>query len=170
VPGWIGARSVKWLGRITLLERPSPNYFQSKAYRMQREIDPLNPRDVSAGQALDQIPLNAVILSPNAAQAVAAGLVQVRGWAMGSGGASLAEVMVSPDGGKHWTRARVSLGGTSWTWSLWEVTLQLPPGHHTLVARATDCTGARQPETINATWNVKGYNNNAWHRVTIHSV
>ncbi len=45
VPGWIGARSVKWLGRITLLEEPSSNYFQSSAYRMQREINPLDPRD-----------------------------------------------------------------------------------------------------------------------------
>ena len=42
VPGWIGARSVKWLGRISLLEEPSPNYFQSQAYRDQREIDPEN--------------------------------------------------------------------------------------------------------------------------------
>ena len=36
VPGWIGARSVKWLGRIHLLEKPSQNYFQAQAYRDQR--------------------------------------------------------------------------------------------------------------------------------------
>ena len=34
VPGSIGARSVKWLTRITLGEEPSRNYFQRKAYRL----------------------------------------------------------------------------------------------------------------------------------------
>jgi sulfite oxidase len=50
------------------------------------------------------------------------------------------------------------------------VTLELARGHHTLVARATDETGATQPQTVSATWNVKGCNNNAWHRVTIRAV
>ena len=64
VPGWIGARSVKWLGRIVLRTDPSPNYFQSRAYRVQREINPNDPRDVSAGSAISAVPLNAVILDP----------------------------------------------------------------------------------------------------------
>lgn len=64
VPGWIGARSVKWLGRITLTAEPSGNYFQSKAYRIQREADPRDPRDVSAGDALSEAPLNSVIVAP----------------------------------------------------------------------------------------------------------
>ncbi|HSU84889.1 MAG TPA: molybdopterin-dependent oxidoreductase, partial [Thermoanaerobaculia bacterium] len=34
VPGYIGARSVKWISRITLQESPSDNYFQAKAYRL----------------------------------------------------------------------------------------------------------------------------------------
>jgi sulfite oxidase len=170
VPGWIGARSVKWLGRITLLEEPSPNYFQSRAYRMQREVDPRKPYDVSAGVALSDVPLNVVILDPSPGQVVGAGRVRVRGWAIGTGGRPLTEVVVSPDAGHHWRRARISLAGTAWTWSFWEVTLELEPGHHTLAARATDSTGATQPPTVSATWNVKGYNNNAWHRVTIHAV
>jgi sulfite oxidase len=170
VPGWIGARSVKWLGRITLLEEPSPNYFQSKAYRLQRVSNPLHPRDVSAGVALTEVPVNAVILEPSPDQQVAAGRVRVRGWAIGTGGRSLARVMVSPDGGRRWIGARISLGGEPWTWSLWEAALDLDPGQHTLLVRALDSSGATQPETVGATWNVKGYNNNAWHRTTIHVV
>jgi hypothetical protein len=38
-----------------------------------------------------------------------------------------------------------------------------------LAVRATDTGGATQPPTVNETWNVKGYNNNAWHRVAIRS-
>jgi sulfite oxidase len=34
VPGYIGARSVKWLERIIVQAEPSQNYFQRKAYRL----------------------------------------------------------------------------------------------------------------------------------------
>jgi len=167
VPGWIGARSVKWLGRITLLKEPSPNYFQRKAYRMQREVDPQDSRDVSRGAALSEIPLNSVILHPTPAHAIPAGRVHVYGWAMGSGGCSLTAVEVSSNGGHDWTQARIVTGGAGWTWSLWETRLDLAPGRHTLVVRATDAAGVPQPPDTTATRNVKGYNNNAWHRATI---
>ena len=52
-------------------------------------------------------------------------------------------------------------------WSFWEAALQLSPGCHILAVRATDSAGETQPPSLSATWNVKGYNNNAWHRVAI---
>lgn len=170
VPGWIGARSVKWLGRITLLEEPSSNYFQSSAYRMQREINPHDPRDVSRGAALTEVPLNAVMLEPAPDQVVQAGRVHIRGWAMGSGGRPVTAVEVSINGGQNWRRARILSAGAAWTWAFWEAVLDLAPGHYTLAARAADGVGATQPPTVNATWNVKGYNNNAWHEVMIRAV
>ncbi|MBA3258352.1 MAG: molybdopterin-dependent oxidoreductase, partial [Gemmatimonadales bacterium] len=125
VPGWIGARSVKWLGRITLLEEPSSNYFQRRAYRVQRELDPSDPRDVSAGIPLSAVPLNAVILEPVPDQIVRAGRVRVRGWAMGSGGRPLTAVELSPNDGRDWVRARISDEGSGWTWTFWESDLEL---------------------------------------------
>jgi sulfite oxidase len=167
VPGWIGARSVKWLGRIVLRTDPSLNYFQSRAYRIQREVNPADPRDVSAGTAISAVPLNAVVLEPTDDQVVPAGQVSVRGWAMGSGGRDVVAVEVSPDDGHHWIRARIAADDDAWAWSFWEAMIDLPPGRHTLVVRATDAGGETQPATVDATWNVKGYSNNAWHRVTI---
>jgi sulfite oxidase len=167
VPGWIGARSVKWLGRIRLSAEPSPNYFQSRAYRFQREVDPRDPRDITAGVALSAVPLNAVILHPTADQVVPAGPLLVRGWAMGSGGRPVTSVELSPNGGRDWVLARIAATGAAWSWSFWEAALQLSPGCHTLVVRATDSAGETQPPNLSATWNVKGYNNNAWHRVAV---
>lgn len=167
VPGWIGARSVKWLGRITLREDPSPNYFQAKAYRVQREIDRGNPRDVSGGIALTGVPLNAVITEPRPDEVVRAGRVRVRGWAMGSAGRSLTSVEVSSTGGAEWIAARILAEETGWSWALWETSLQLTRGCHTLTVRATDAGGEVQPGDVSATWNVKGYNNNAWYRVAV---
>jgi hypothetical protein len=74
---------------------------------------------------------------------------------------------LSPNGGRDWVRAPISVEGAAWTWSFWEAALHLAPGCHTLAVRATDSAGETQPPTVSATWNVKGYNNNAWHRVLI---
>ncbi len=169
VPGWIGARSVKWLGRITLRAEPSNNYFQSKAYRTQRWLDPDRHRDVSAGDALGEVPLNAIIVVPTAGAEVRAGAVTVRGWAMGSSSRPLLSVEVSADGGE-WHEARINVLGTIWTWSFWEAVLPLRPGPHILAVRATDRAGITQPANLRDTWNVKGYANNAWHRVAIIAV
>jgi sulfite oxidase len=169
VPGWIGARSVKWLGRITLSAEPSPNYFQRKAYRVQRVRNPADPRDVSDGEALSRIAVNSVIAEPSPGQVVPAGRLRVRGWAIGTEGQPLAGIEVSPNACDDWVPARIRPGGSRWTWSLWEAELDLPPGEHTIAVRASDVAGGAQPETVSATWNVKGYANNAWHRVTITS-
>jgi len=167
VPGWIGARSVKWLGRIRLSEAPSENYFQSKAYRHLRHASPDDPRDVSGGVPLSGVPLNSMILSPAAEETVPPGPVQVRGWAMGSAGRVLTSIECSADDGAHWTRARVVVPAKPWTWTFWEVELTLAPGRHVLATRASDAGGAPQPEHLDEAWNVKGYSNNAWHRVPI---
>ena len=33
MPGYIGARSVKWLGRIIVRDRPSTNHYVASAYK-----------------------------------------------------------------------------------------------------------------------------------------
>ena len=170
VPGWIGARSVKWLGRITLRKDPTPNYFQTQAYRVQREIDVANPSDVSRGVALSEVPVNAVILEPLRNQRVTAGKVPIRGWAMGSAARRVTRVEVSADEGSNWTVAKILPQESAWTWTFWEAALDLRPGRYTLTVRATDSSGATQPPDIGAAWNVKGYSNNAWHRVAIQVV
>jgi sulfite oxidase len=167
VPGWIGARSVKWLGRITLRRDPSPNYFQSKAYRIQREVSAHDDRNGSAGIALTEVPVNAVILHPAPGQTLKAGRTVARGWAMGSGGRSVSRVELSCNSGVDWVSARIEVLGQAGTWSLWSAVADLAPGPHTLVVRATDSAGTTQPVALESTWNVKGYGNNAWHRVAV---
>jgi sulfite oxidase len=165
VPGWIGARSVKWLGQIVARAEPSANYFQTKAYRVQRAVTPHDARDVSRGASLGEFPLNAVILDPQPGQTLKAGTVTLRGWAIGHGGCPLVGVEISPDAGSHWIPARPTTSGDAWTWTLWEARIPLAPGSHTLAVRARDASGRSQPAAVQETWNVKGYCNNAWHRV-----
>jgi sulfite oxidase len=74
VPGFVGARSVKWLERIELRDQPWDGFFQSTAYR------PLTPEAEAApgaGIPLGDVALNSDILAPADGGHVAAGVLEV---------------------------------------------------------------------------------------------
>jgi sulfite oxidase len=167
VPGWIGARSVKWLASIRLQGEPSDNYFQRVAYR-------LFPAHVDAdnvvweeGAMLGELPVNSIVTSPRAGARLPAGGVRVEGLALAGGGRDVARVEVSADGGRSWRLARLGERRERWAWRLWELTIELPAGRHELVARAWDDAAQSQPPDLEQVWNFKGYMNNAWHRVAV---
>lgn len=167
VPGYIGARSVKWLSRITLQEAPSDNYFQSKAYRLFPASVGPETVDWSTGMMLGESPVNSVICSPVSGERLPAGPVTVRGWALAGGGREIARVEVSADGGRTWTTAERGCCESGWSWCFWGAPLNLPPGEHEIVCRAFDAAAQTQPAHPSQVWNFKGYANNAWHRVRV---
>jgi sulfite oxidase len=166
VPGYIGARSVKWLSRITLRESPSDNYFQAKAYRLFPSSVGPETVDWEKGMMLGESPVNSVICSPAEGEALAAGRVTVRGWAVAGGGREVARVDVSADGGATWRTADLG-SGAGWTWRFWEAPLDLATGEHEICCRAFDSAAQTQPGRPAEVWNFKGYANNAWHRVRV---
>ena len=105
VPGYIGARSVKWLERIELRAKPWQGYFQHVVYRLLPEDGTPGP---GAGMPLGLVALNADVLSPADGQTVAAGPVEVRGYAFAGGERHVARVDVSLDGGTTWHRPSCS--------------------------------------------------------------
>jgi sulfite oxidase len=166
VPGYIGARSVKWLSAITLQEEPSDNYFQAVAYRLfPQNVDHTNV-DWDTGLMLGPFNVNSLILSPDEGETLAAGTVTVRGMAFG-GEREIARAEVSADGGRTWTVADLGPDRARWAWRLWEARLDLPAGAHEIVCRAWDTAAQTQPEHPAQVWNFKGYMNNAWHRVRV---
>jgi sulfite oxidase len=166
VPGFIGARSVKWLGAITLRAEPSDNYFQAEAYRVLAQPVAEDPRDVRSGVPLDRAPLNSAILRPESGAVVRAGPVPLSGWAF-AGEDRVDRVEVSGDDGRTWRLARLEGRSDPWAWRFWRAEVDLAPGKQVLVVRAWDEAGRCQPEHLAEVWNVKGYVNNAWHRITV---
>jgi sulfite oxidase len=170
VPGYIGARSVKWLQRLSLSNQPSSNYFQARAYKLFPPEVTADTVDWDAGQMLAETCLTSVICSPGENESVpAAGLV-ARGYALAGGDSQLLRVELSPDGGRSWTTAELLGNADRWSWRLWQAPLALAPGPHTLVVRAVDDSGQPQPADPRQIWNFKGYMNNAWHRVNVEVV
>jgi sulfite oxidase len=164
VPGYIGARSVKWLERIELRSAPWPGYFQHVVYRL---LPPDGTPAPGAGFPLGLIALNADVLSPGAGETVAAGLVEVRGYAFAGGERHVVRVDVSADGGATWAQAELLEDLGPWAWRFWRIVVALEPGEHELVARAWDSSAATQPDDEAGLWNPKGYANNARPRVIV---
>jgi sulfite oxidase len=167
VPGYIGARSIKWLQRIELRSEPWSGHFQQVAYR-------LVPADGSpgpgVGMPLGLVALNSDVLSPPDGGTVAAGPVKVCGYAFAGGDRYVARVDVSIDGGATWMEAQLLDDLGRWAWRQWRITLQLVPGEHELVVRAWDSSAATQPEDEAALWNPKGYVNNARPRIRLRAI
>jgi sulfite oxidase len=164
VPGYIGARSVKWLERIEVRSTPWEGYFQHVVYRLVPEDGTPGP---GAGMPLGLVALNAAVLSPADGQTVTAGAVEVFGYAFAGGERHVARVDVSLDGGTTWSQAELLDDLGPWSWRQWRITVDLVPGEHEILARAWDSSAATQPDDDAALWNPKGYVNNARPRVRV---
>jgi sulfite oxidase len=165
VPGYIGARSVKWLERIELRSSPWPGHFQHVVYRL---LPPDGTPGPGAGMALGLVALNADVLAPQDGDTVTAGPVEVRGYAFAGGERHVERVDVSVDGAS-WRQAELLDDLGAWAWRHWRIRVELMPGEHEILVRAWDSSAATQPEDEAALWNPKGYANNSCPRIRLHA-
>jgi sulfite oxidase len=168
VPGYIGARSVKWLREIALQERTSTNPYQARDYKIFPPEITAKTVDWSRGKTIEDLILNAAITTPQEGEIVAAGPTRIQGYAIAGEGAPVERVELSVDGGKTWTTADIVERADPYAWCFWEITFALSPGDCQIIVRAWDASGHTQPEDVRQLWNFKGYMNNAWHSVKIH--
>ncbi|MFN3491526.1 MAG: molybdopterin-dependent oxidoreductase [Anaerolineales bacterium] len=164
-PGYIGARSVKWLNQILISDEPSQNYFQRIAYRLFDSNTNADNVKWDDGLMLGEMNVTSVICSPENNARLTSGLITVSGYSATGGNRHIARVEVSCDDGKTWTQAELN-STNCFAWTLWKVNLNLPKGKHQLVVRAVDSSANTQPKDIEQVWNFKGYMNNAWHKVS----
>ena len=166
VPGYIGARSVKWLGRIRVDDRENPNHYQSTAYKIVYQASPI---EWAERAAIYRFPINAAICVPTSGATISDGpsRVTVRGYALppGEPDASISSVELSIDGGQRWVDAELIGPDQPLCWRLWRAELELPAAANQIIVRATDTRGNTQPERT--AWNKKGYLYNAQHRVDL---
>lgn len=164
VPGYIGARSVKWLGKIVVSDRPSPNHYVATAYKL---VEKGTSVEWAEQGPIYRMPLNSVICTPGTGQKIKSGTVQVAGYALPPGrpGATIASVELSTNGGKSWTPAKITSPVRDYCWVLWSANVRSDSRTDELTVRATDSRGETQPQK--PTWNMKGYLFNAWHSVKV---
>ena len=151
--GWTGANCVKWLHKITVLDQPYEGFFMDKVYRVfQKGEDP------KSGEVVKDIVVKSIIVEPLNGETLPAGVVAIRGSAY-AGEAGIKKVEISVDDGRRWKAAELIGLQQPFAWRHWEYLWNVKKkGEYTIMARATDTKGRRQPE--NAPWNVLGYGNN----------
>ncbi|MGI9155020.1 MAG: sulfite oxidase [Marmoricola sp.] len=167
VPSYIGARSVKWIDRISLQDEPSANYFQATAYRILAPGADAGAAGSGDGISLGPWSLNSEILSPADGATVHSGRHVVSGYAVAAEHRRVVRVEVSTDAGQGWADAELEPDDQPWTWRRWRLDVELEPGSATLLARAWDDSGAQQPSDPAALWNPKGYANTSWARARL---
>jgi sulfite oxidase len=168
VPGYIGARNVKWLHSVILHNHPSNNYFQTHSYKM-------FPPDVTEenvnweqGTPIEEIPLNSVICLPQEGETLKRGQLRIQGYAITGRHPPVTRVELSTDGGQQWLPATITHRGGPFAWCFWEAMLDAQPGETEIISRAWDSLQQTQPQDAAPLWNLGGYANNAWHRIHIH--
>jgi sulfane dehydrogenase subunit SoxC len=163
VPGWYGMASVKWLERITVLDRPFDGYQQALSYRLRQA-------EGEEGAALSRMLPRGLMVPPGIPdfltrrRIVDAGpcVLEGRAW---SGYGPIAAVEVSDDGGRSWAQAVVGEPAGPWAWAPWRLEWVAEPGERELWCRASDEAGNEQP--VEPEWNLGGYANNAVQRVAV---
>lgn len=176
VPGVLGARSVKWLDKITVSEEESPNFYQRHDYK----ILPPNATDKKSAEpywdkipAMLEMPVNACVAVPSYKSTVKlpdSGLLEVKGYAVPQGHAGpVIKVEVSGDEGQTWTEAKLDYGpahlASKWSWVLWQCQIKMDRGEgKKIFAKATDAGGNTQ-DLEKSTWNLRGVGYNGYEAV-----
>ncbi len=169
VPGYPGSASGKWLRRLWVRDQEHDSEgMGGLSYRMPRHpVAPGGAVDPEQMQVIEQMPVKSIITHPGTGVGVAAGEpLQIRGQAW-SGAGRITAVDLSWDFGNTWTAANLQAPPNPYAWQRWARPITLPgPGYYELWARATDETGAMQPQVVPG-WNPRGYLNHAMQRIAI---
>ncbi|KAF1968756.1 sulfite oxidase-like protein [Bimuria novae-zelandiae CBS 107.79] len=167
-PGIAGARSVKWLDKITVQECESENFYQRHDYKIlppEAETKEDAEKWWDRVAALQDMPINSVIAVPSSDSTVCLddnSTMEVKGYALPSGSdGPITKVEVSTDGGVTWQAAELLKDSTTkdadlkWAWCLWKARVKIAKGKGIKVlSRATDKSGNTQEAC--AKWNLRG--------------
>ncbi|EXJ77270.1 sulfite oxidase [Capronia epimyces CBS 606.96] len=175
VPGVLGARSVKWLDRVTVSDKESPCFYQQRDYKvLPAEAVDAETADKYWAQcpSMLDMPINSCVAWPTSDSTIslpASGLIDVRGYAVPQGcQGPVVRVQVSGDAGKTWTDACLECGGkdaSKWTWVLWNAKIQMERGEgRKIFAKASDAGGNQQIHE-RSPWNLRGVAYNGYEAV-----
>ncbi|WP_431015089.1 molybdopterin-dependent oxidoreductase [Bradyrhizobium pachyrhizi] len=166
VPGYYGTYWVKHLNEITVIDNVFEGFWMKSAYRI-----PDTPNNaIEPGTApkatipINRFTVRSFITSVADGAKLKAGRSMLRGIAF-DGGKGIKEVMVSTDGGKSWTPAKLGKDLGKYAFREWKLPVKLAAGPAELKVRATNNAGDTQP--MDPLWNPAGYLRNVVETVRV---
>jgi DMSO/TMAO reductase YedYZ molybdopterin-dependent catalytic subunit len=146
VPGYYGMSSVKWLTSVQIVTAPYQGYWQTTDYAYWDRGSGTPVR-----RPLMDMRIKSLIARPALQEIVRSGAEYRVFGAAWTGDADVETVEVSVDSGSTWAKATLIDKPVRFAWRRWEYRWR-PLNQRaqvTLMARATDTNGSRQPEQHN---------------------
>ena len=138
VSGWLGAASIKWLGRIEVSERELQVPWNTVDYVL------IDDDEDHAARAITTLPLSSLVELPWPAR-LPPGNHLVRGRAY-AGENRVTDVQYRIDD-EPWRTASITSASSPGVWARWQFDWQADPGDHLLRVRAVDDQGRMQPDS-----------------------
>ncbi|KWV52889.1 oxidase [Bradyrhizobium macuxiense] len=166
VPGYYGTYWVKHLSEITVIDSVFDGFWMKSAYRIpdtpNNAVEPgTTPK---ATIPINRFTVRSFITSVADGAKLKAGRTLLRGIAF-DGGKGIKEVVVSTDGGKTWTPAKLGKNLGNYAFREWKLPVKLAAGSYDLKVRATNNAGDTQP--MDPLWNPAGYLRNVVETVRV---
>ncbi|KAL1461470.1 hypothetical protein WDU94_013363 [Cyamophila willieti] len=177
VPGVVGARNVKWLGKVILSPAESTSHWQQNDYKGFSPSTDWDTVDFSKSPAIQELPVISAICVPvpDTKVELKNQKIDVQGYAWSGGGKAIVRVDVTIDQGRTWHVAKF-MGQDKqapltrhWGWTLWQATIPVEPNTKEVEiwSKAVDASYNTQPESFSNVWNLRGVLANAYHRVRV---
>jgi DMSO/TMAO reductase YedYZ molybdopterin-dependent catalytic subunit len=170
VPGYYGTYWVKHLNEINVVDADYGAYWMKTAYRVPDNdclCVPVGGKPDKT-KPIGRFNIRSFVTSHADGDRVHAGKpTEVKGIAF-TGGAALARVMVSGDGGMSWQEARLGEDLGRYSFRDWRVQLTLAKGEAAVKVRAFSADGEAQP--LEPLWQPAGYMRNVVETVTVRAV
>lgn len=189
VPGVVGARHVKWLGRVRVADEEHLSHWQRGDYKGFSPSTDWDTVDFSKSTSMQNMPVTSAICNMETGDTIEAmktadgSRLEVQGYAWSGGGNKILRVDVTADGGRTWHVAELQHGaaetgqqptGRNWAWALWRAQVPLQEtdaktGTQSVEvwSKAVDANYNVQPETFENTWNLRGVLSHAYCRVRV---
>lgn len=153
VPGWVGINNIKWVGAITVSEKP---IFVDKNTNSYVLIGPdYQAQPPAKGPILTTMNVKSAVALPFGG-VLLPGPQKIEGYAWSAFG-KIAKVEISVDGGKSYQPATLVGPNIERAGTRWEFMLDARLGDLTIIPRATDEQGNVQLELSQQKWNEQGY-------------
>lgn len=191
IPGWVGARMVKWLDTIEVSLKVSEShyhYFDNRIFPsfVDNELAEKEGWWYKERYVFNELNVNSVIVHPQDSTEIIAKpgeTYNVSGYAYSGGGRKITRVELSLDGGETWRLTNLDFPeerfshapkyGFYYCWMFWNLDvpvidiLKSAQGPAEIRVRAWDTSNNTQPADI--IWNLMGYGNNCQYALKIHT-
>lgn len=184
IPGFVGARSVKWIDRIIVTKEEVEGMHQRGiAYKQlgpnAKSLAAVSKQYIESLPPIDHVPITSAITFPEPGTTTRPGApLTLNGYAYSGAGLAVIRVDISVDGGATWDQAEFqrasttqhSRSGRAWAWVQWQFTTKVPDtasGSLKVLCKAVDDQYNQQPHDSSPIWNLRGILNTSWGQVTL---